>query len=87
MGDQILTVNDIDVTSLTHDEAVDLLQSHPHMSLLVRSEGKVPHSTVSPYGSNAAMPGTSSQGGGAGPPTSPSGWYGEPPPTLNSRTE
>ncbi|XP_054713734.1 PDZ domain-containing protein 7-like [Uloborus diversus] len=65
IGDQILSVNDIDFTNITHDEAVSLLQSSPHMSMVVRSEGKVPHSTI-PYSSSNTGASTS----GA--------WYTEP---------
>ncbi|XP_035213427.1 whirlin-like, partial [Stegodyphus dumicola] len=70
-GDQIISVNDIDFTNITHDEAVTLLQSSPHMSMVVRSEGRVPHSTI-PYSPNETA-------------ASSSAWYTENRPELSRK--
>ncbi|GIX67953.1 PDZ domain-containing protein [Caerostris darwini] len=59
-GDQVLSVNDVDFTNITHDEAVSLLQSSPRMSMVIRSVGRVPHSTL-PYASNNAGASTSGE--------------------------
>ncbi|GBM04929.1 hypothetical protein AVEN_126082-1 [Araneus ventricosus] len=59
-GDQVISVNEVDFTNITHDEAVAMLQSSPRMSMVVRSVGKVPHSTL-PYASNNAGASSSSE--------------------------
>lgn len=42
VGDEILSVNEHDLSELTHDEAADVLQHAPRMILRVRRLGKVP---------------------------------------------
>ncbi|KAL3192161.1 hypothetical protein MRX96_059272 [Rhipicephalus microplus] len=42
VGDEILSVNEHDLSELTHDEAADSLQQAPRMILRIRRLGKVP---------------------------------------------
>ncbi|KAL1415533.1 hypothetical protein MTO96_029171, partial [Rhipicephalus appendiculatus] len=42
VGDEILSVNEHDLSEMTHDEAADVLQHAPRMILRVRRLGKVP---------------------------------------------
>ncbi|KAG8175705.1 hypothetical protein JTE90_002864 [Oedothorax gibbosus] len=54
---------------MTHDEAVNLLQTSPRMSMVVKGEGRVPCSTLPLYGSpEEPLPSTSAAA---------DGWYGD----------